>query len=48
MLLSTILLTGCSSNLPPVLNPGSATQALDLLPYALDNNIQVFELYPDE
>jgi len=32
MLLSTVLLTGCSSNLPRVLNPGSATQALDLSP----------------
>jgi len=32
MLLATVLLTGCSSNLPRVLNPGSATQPLDLSP----------------
>jgi hypothetical protein len=32
LLLSTLFLTGCSSNLPRVLNPGSATQALDLSP----------------
>src|SRR5581483_1715693 len=33
LLLSTVLLTGCSSNLPRVLNPGSGTQqALELSP----------------
>ena len=32
MLLSTVLLTGCSSNLPRVLNPGSGTQAIELTP----------------
>jgi|GEM_PF-3698651 len=32
LLLSTLFLTACSSNLPRVLNPGSATQAIELSP----------------